>query len=63
MHPITIEFLANDHLAELRREANHPHVPESPPAIGDRSRARAGLVIVVAAIARRILRHAVVPVR
>ena len=61
MHPITIEYLANDHLAELRRNANQPHVPEAPPGIGARSRARAWIVTLFAATARRIRHRSVSP--
>ena len=63
MHPITIEFLAHDHIAELRRDANQPHVPEAPPAAGVRSRVRARIVTLFTAVGRRIHSRSVSPAR
>jgi hypothetical protein len=54
VHPITIEYLAHDHIAELRRDANQPHVPERDRAVAGRTRARDRVGAAIAAVVRLI---------
>jgi hypothetical protein len=54
MHPITIEYLAHDHIAELRRDANQPHVPERDRIAVGRRHARERVGAAVAALVRLI---------